>query len=296
MASKLRLGLMISSPDMPMGAYPDENTRPIVDKLILMCHRHAEIELTCGEDELAGIDALLIMYVDEGNPIYVAKALADTRIPVLLWSVRGDDQQAQIFRFAQRGAMAAAAQLDLSGCIFTYVENCSADDLIFQSAIRYFVESAVLMKVTGYSNLHGRGYRFETKYVRFDKITETMESLCGMCAKGRFVMRHPSDEFMLLFNFSDYYGPLPKAGETVTLISSAIRDGELRLLCFEVPVVEGPKSLGPHLWMHVRMWPKIATRVEAEIYPMSMFVCRGKHSLAIDNFCTYTGCIYDGLK
>lgn len=296
MVPKLKLGLMISSKEMPMGAYPDRNTRPIVDKLIEMSYRYAEIHLTCGEDELVGIDALLVMYVDEGNPIYVARALSDTRIPVLLWSVRGDDEQAPLFRHAQRGAMAAAAQLDLSECTFTYVENCSVDDLIFRSAFRYFTESALLMKVVGYSDLHGRGYRFETKYVKYEKLMETMESLCGMAAKGRFVMRHPSDEFMLLFNFSDYYGPLPKPGETVTLLSSAIRDGELRLFCYEVPVVDGPRSLGPHLWMQVRRWPAIETRVEAGIYPMSMNVCKGKHTVAIRNFCTYTGCIFDGLK
>lgn len=296
MTPKLKLGLMISSENMPMGAYPNHHTKPIVDKLIHMCHRNTEVHLTCGEDELMGIDALLIMYVDEGNPVHVAKALYDARIPVLLWSVRGQDEHAEMFRFAQRGAMAAAAQLDLSGCVFTYVENCSVDEVIFQSALRYFIESATLMKVTGYSNLHGRGYRFETRTIRYDKITETMESLCGMCAKGRFVMRHPSDEFMLLFNFSEYYGPLPKPGETVTLISSAIRDGELRLLCFEVPVVEGPKSLGPHIWANVRMWHKVETRIEAGIYPVSMSVCRGKHALAIDNFCTYTGCYFDGLR
>ncbi len=297
MTNRLRIGIMIASAMHPLGAKPNALTAPVIDSVARVSRQYADCVLTCtGTSLRQDIDALLVIFVDEGNPCFLADILSDIRIPVLLWSVRGDDDNADAFSFGPRGAMAAAAQLNLSGIVFTYVENCSPDEPMFDAALRYFSETAAMLRAVGYTCFQGVSSVFDSRRIRYGELLGASGILLGRPAGGRFVMRHPGQEDVRLFNFADFVTWQPLPGETVTLVTHSYSDDGLRLMCLEGTVVEGPMSMGPHAWIRLKKWQPADTRIAAGMYPPNMHMFRGKHTVPFSNFSTYVGCRFDGVK
>ncbi len=181
---KLKLGVAYTSRDVWFNKETQENRKSIIEKVSCLA-KELDIEVFSTEDLEARkkrfitgkrelkrsnnkylsdyedavlaasyfkenkIDALFIPFCNFGQEEAVAKLGKELNVPLLLWGPRDSiPNPTATYRStdSQCGIFAASKDLRRYGVNFTYIENCSVDDMIFENGFKVFIEAARIVK------------------------------------------------------------------------------------------------------------------------------------------------------
>lgn len=104
-----------------------------------------EADTVAGRFEKEKVDALFVPHANFGCEEAVGRLAARLKVPVLLWAPC-DDTFPERMTDSQCGMFATSMALSRWNIPFTYIENCSASDPVFEEGLDLFIRTACVVK------------------------------------------------------------------------------------------------------------------------------------------------------
>lgn len=124
-----------------------------------------------------GVDALFIPHCNFGTEGAAGIIARDLGVPVLLWGPRDEAPLGDGTRLRDTlcGLFATSKVLNKLGVKFTYIENCSPDDLAFEQGLDIFLRAANVVKRAGKLRIGQIGQRIDFFWTTIVNESELLE-------------------------------------------------------------------------------------------------------------------------